>query len=140
MISRQTGVFALSLALGACSTSTDDGAASEFSGVWLYEFEGSTFIEGATEIPRERPLYSNSAWLDYHPDRLRPDQYIEMSDKDRYDVKSGCYPIHAYLVRFEGHRVTDAHGSGHGGLWPSEVKVDRMISSDSLGRPFCYGN
>jgi len=133
-------VLVLSFALSACSKTADDSTPHEYSGVWLYEFEGSTFVEGATAIPKKRPPYNNTAWLDYHPDQQRPGQYIEMSDRDRYDQKKSCYPIYPYLVRFIGRKRTDADGSGHMGLWASEIKVDRIIFSKSLGPPFCYGS
>lgn len=76
-----------SFALFACSKTADDSTRREFSGVWLYEFEGSTFVEDATRVPKERPAYNKTAWLDYHPEQQRPGQYIEMSDMDRYDPK-----------------------------------------------------
>ena len=136
--SRQTSSLALSLALFACSTLAEKSASREFSGVWLYEFEGSTFVEGATAIPKNRPPYKKSAWLDYHPDQQRPGQFIEMSDRDRYDQERGCYLTHPFLVTFSGRRRTEPDGSGHMGLWASEVTVDRMISSKPLGQPFCY--
>ncbi|WP_292095655.1 DUF1801 domain-containing protein, partial [Brevundimonas sp.] len=40
--------LALALALSSCSAARIDGSTRQFSGVWLYEFEGSTFVEGAT--------------------------------------------------------------------------------------------
>lgn len=125
-------LFALVLALPACSQ-TDDGEPREFSGVWLYEFEGSTFVEGATEVPKERPASNQSAWLNYHPDP-NPDRHpdfpnVRFSRYDDYDEARDCYLVHPFLVTFVGRRATDQYGSGHMGLWGSEVKVDRMILS-----------
>jgi hypothetical protein len=122
----------------ACSESVDESLPRQFSGVWLYAFEGSTFIEGATEVPRERPPYQGTSWLEYHPDQRRPGQHVEMSRFDDYDEKKECYLVHPFLVIFEGRRITDPHGSGHMGLWASEVTVDRMISFKPLSPPFCY--
>lgn len=138
--SRYIGFLALSLALFGCSKPVEKSATREFSGVWLYEFEGSTFLEGATEIPKSRPPYDKSAWLDYHPDQLRPGQLINMSDKDRYDQGRRCYLTYPFLVTFSGHSTNNPNGSGHMGLWASEVTVDRMISSKPLGQPFCYSS
>ena len=135
-----TEVLVFGIALSACSRNVGDTAPREFTGVWLYEFEGSTFIEGATRIPSKRPAYMKAAWLDYHPDQQRPGQFVELSDKDSYDERRRCYLIYPFIVTFIGRRTINPHGSGHMGLWASEVKPDRMISSKPLGRPFCYGS
>ena len=130
--SRYIRFLALSLALFGCSKPVEKSA--------MREFEGSSFLEGATEIPKSRPPYNKSAWLDYHPDQLRPGQLINMSDKDRYDQGRRCYLTYPFLVTFSGHSINNPNGSGHMGLWASEVTVDRMISSKPLGQPFCYSS
>ena len=137
---RGTILLILSFALAACSGAFSDNAPREFSGVWLYEFEGSTFLEGVSEVPKQRPSYDQAAWLDYHPDQRRSGEPVASSDKDRYDEMRGCYLTHPYVVRFQGRKITSRRGSGHAGLWASEVKVDRMISAKPLGEPFCYGS
>lgn len=147
---RLTFSVALSLLLVACSA-PNEGAANDdsvsrnndeprqYSGVWLYAFEGSTFVEGAKEIPKQPPSFETTAWLAYHPDQKLPGQFVEQSKYDNYDLEKECYPVHPFLVTFVGRRTTDPHGSGHFGLWGSEFIVENMISSKPLGRPFCYG-
>jgi hypothetical protein len=141
---------ALSLLLVACSAAKDEGAAHndsvsrnnsaprQYSGVWLYAFEDSTFVEGASEVPKQRPSYEAAAWLDFHPDQKHPGEFVELSKFDDYDVGKKCYPVHPFLITFIGRRTTSLHGSGHLGLWGSEFTVENMISSTPLGPPFCY--
>jgi hypothetical protein len=131
-------IMALSLVVASCSTTTFDGAVHHFSGVWLYEFEGSTFLEGARKVPAKRPTHSQEAWLDYHPDQDHPNGDVGHSSKDAYDLKKGCYPIYPFAVTFRGRKVTRPLGSGHLGNYASEMKVDRMLSMRSLGPSFCY--
>jgi hypothetical protein len=143
---RWTSFFTLGLLLTACSATDNDSVAEgdsaprQYSGVWLYQFEGSTFLEGASEVPNERPSYEWAAWLEYHPDQQHPGQSIELSKHDDYDEEKECYPVAPFLVTFIGRRTTGSHGSGHLGQWGSEFRVDKMISSKSLGSPFCYGS
>jgi hypothetical protein len=138
----------LSLGLLACSEKATDEQAKEtvesaraFSGVWLYEFEGSTFLENETEIPDREVDRQQAAWLDYHPESLE-----RGTDYDAYDEQQGCYPRHAYKVEFIGRRVIPAMahypnglpaGAGHLGLWGSEIIVERMISATPLQSQVC---
>lgn len=122
---------ALGLALSACSDFKMDGRAREFSGVWLYEFEGSTFVEGATTVPTQRPPYKETDWLD-HP----AEQKIRVGEPA--DESLDCYPVRPFLVTFIGYRTRYLFGSGHLGLWRSELTVQKPISIEPLGPAFCY--
>lgn len=129
MAQRWITAMVLGLALVSCS-----GAGSrQFSGVWLYEFEGSTFVEGATAIPRERPDYKTADWLEL-VDWRRADALL-----DHDPGNSDCHMVQPFLVTFVGRRTHRPFGgAGHWGLWRSEVTVQRQFSAQRLGRSFCY--
>lgn len=101
-----------------------------FKGIWLYEFEGSTFLENATSVPTRRPAYSDTAWLMYDPAAIDP-----KPEYNRYSNGRNCYPIHAFEVDFVGRRSPEGHG--HLGLFGSEIWVDKMLSARSLRPPSC---
>lgn len=101
-----------------------------YSGIWLHQFEGSMFIEGAEKVPNERPDYKDSAWLQYDlPTRLNG------SSTNDYDEGRDCYPIDAYRVRFVGRERFG--GGGHFGMWEREIWPDRMIEMNPLPPPNC---
>ena len=123
---------AAGVALSACSEPRLDGPAREFSGVWLYEFEGSTFVEGATTTPAQRPPYSETDWLNHPAEQ-------EVIEGWRVDEGLDCaHPIQAFLVTFIGYRTRRLFGAGHLGLWRSERTVQKAISLERLGPVFCY--
>ena len=124
-------VFAL--ALTSCAEGGFSGGTRQFTGVWLYEFEGSSFVEGATEIPATRPDYEETDWLEWnewpHLERLMEDRLEE----------GGCYAVQPFLVTFVGRRTHHPFGgAGHLGLWRSKVTVQRPVSAKRLGPSFCY--
>lgn len=128
-------LFAFSLALSSCSEIGFDSRARQYSGVWLYEFEGSTFVEGATAIPKVRPSYRETDWLEHRFDQPRLGQLVE---QDRSDDNRSCRTVQPFLVTFIGHRTHRPFGAGHMGLWRSQVTVHRTISFERLGPAFCY--
>ena len=131
---RWISLIALGLVLASCSAGGFDGPHRQFSGVWLYEFEGSTFVEGTTGIPVERPSYEESDWLEW-TDWPRLEGLMEDSLENR-----DCYTVQPFLITFVGHRRHHPFGgAGHLGGWRSEVTVDRPISAERLGPSFCYG-
>ena len=135
MTLRLFNLVALGLALAACAESGLSGGARQFSGVWLYEFEGSTFVEGATSIPTVRPAYDATDWLDW-AEWPQLESLMEESLSS-----SACYTVQPFLVTFEGRRTHDlTRGAGHMGLWRSQVTVQRPISAQRLGPSFCYDN
>ena len=102
----------------------------DYSGIWINQFEGSTFIEGGEEVPRKRPPFEETAWLRYDPPK-------EPSGTDilDYDEELGCYPIAAYYVRFVGRERPG--GGGHLGLWGREIWPERMLKIEQLPAPNC---
>ena len=137
MTFRWISLVAFSLALSSCSAVGFNSSTRQFSGVWLYEFEGSTFVEGATGTPAERPSARETDWLDYPVDEPRLRHLIE---EVGYDDKRECYTVQPFLITFVGHRTLRPFGAGHMGLWRSQVTVDRTISFERLGPAFCYGD
>lgn len=133
MTHRWLVIFALGLVLSSCAEGVIPGPARQFTGVYLYEFEGSTFIEGATEIPSERPPYDETDWLDWVEEpRLEALIEDQIGDPD-------CYEVQPFLITFVGRRTRDPfRGDGHMGLWRSTVMIDRTISAKRLGPSFCY--
>jgi hypothetical protein len=133
MAFRWISLVALGLVLASCSDGGFNGHTRQFSGVWLYEFEGSTFVEGATEIPKERPAPKETDWLEW-ADQPRLGELMEES------LENGdCYTVQPIRVTFVGHRTHHPFGgAGHLGLWRSKVTVHRTISAERLGPSFCY--
>ena len=101
----------------------------KFQGVWMFEFEGSTFIEDVEEAPNERPSYDTSAWLHYEPP--------VWPESSGYDEKAGCYVVTAFKVEFIGTKKTPPFGAGHLGLWNSEFEVHEMIEITQIPGPDC---
>lgn len=132
MTCKWISLVALSVLLSSCATQDFDRS-QRFSGVWLYQFEGSTFLEDATQVPRERPSYNASDWLRYSPD-LR--QLV--IGNSGFDRNLGCYPVQPFLITFLGQRSTDVLERGHLGAWRSGITVDKTLRVERLGPPFCY--
>ncbi len=130
---RLIGLVVLGLALSSCSDGGFNGGARQFSGVWLYEFEGATFVEGAAAIPTERPASAKTDWLEW-ADWPRLEVLMEESRGN-----GDCYTVQPFLVTFVGRRTHYPFGgAGHLGLWRSKVTVQRPISAKRLGPSFCY--
>lgn len=123
----------------ACNPMAQDPKSSEysqprrFSGIWLYEFEGSAFIDGATDVPKSPYDYGKVAWLEYAPEQIAPGPAY-----DDYAESGNCYPIHSFAITFIGREKASSGGSGHMGIFGSEIVVDQLVSARSLGQPFCY--
>ncbi|GAA0867584.1 hypothetical protein GCM10009116_00990 [Brevundimonas basaltis] len=109
------------------------GSTRQFSGVYLHEFEGSTFVEGATAIPAERPGYKETDSLEWI-DQPRLEDLLEERLGD-----GNCYTVQPILITFVGRRTHyPIGGAGHMGLHPGKVTVHRVISAKRLGPAFCY--
>ena len=100
-----------------------------FEGIWLYEFEGSTFLENATAVPLRRPPYRSTAWLRYEPERIDP------KPNYGFDESKDCYSIHAFRISFVGRR--NPQGGGHLGLWGSEIWPQKILAAQRLPGPDC---
>lgn len=121
--------------LSACTSPRADGQPREFAGVWLYEFEGSSFVEGATAVPEVRPDHETTDWLEYPsvPPGAARDMQAGLAAEGLE-----CQPVQAFRVRFAGRRTQHPLGTGHLGLWRSKVTVERTLAFERLGPPFCY--
>jgi hypothetical protein len=113
---------------------TEEPEQRRYSGVWIDEFEGSTFLEGIDRAPDKRPDYEGTAWLNYS----LPEQIYGPG----YDASAGCYALSAYKVEFIGREKRSRNGSGHLGLWGSEIDVLKMIKAEPIASPKCatYGD
>ncbi|WP_292106150.1 hypothetical protein [Brevundimonas sp.] len=133
--SRWISLIAVGLTLSSCSDGGFNGPTREFSGVWLYEFEGSSFVEGASEMPTERPPYEETDWLEWTDwPRLEALMEESLGNED-------CYTVQPFLITFVGRRTHPPFGgAGHLGGWRSQVTVHRPISAERLGPSFCYGD
>ena len=101
-----------------------------YTGVWLNQFEGSTFIEGAKDLPVQRPPHEQSAWLEFTSSEKLPQLQFYP-----YDEALGCYPVAAYYVRFTG-RERPGPG-GHFGLSGKEIWAERVLEMRPLAKPSC---
>lgn len=132
MAIRWISLVAMALTLFACGYGGFGGFSREFSGVWLYEFEGSNFVEGATGIPTQRPASEEADWFEWTEwPRLEALMDKDLSYED-------CHRVQAFRVTFVGRRTHHPFGVGHLGLSRSKVTVQRPISAERLGPPFCY--
>jgi hypothetical protein len=111
----------------------------EFSGVWIYRFEGSTFLENETQVPTGSIERKKAAFLFYHPSSVQPGIAY-----DAYDEQRECYPVHAFRVTLVGQRTLHAEEpgdllekAGYLGLWSSEIRVERVLAAESLPSPDC---
>jgi hypothetical protein len=135
MVAKWISLVAFGLALSACSGVSLHGPERRYTGVWLYEFESSDFLEGETRVPKARPSERNTDWLEFPSGQLGLDR---APTNNGYDEKLGCYPVQPFLVTFIGQRTRRPFGAGHMGLWRSQMTVRRTISIERLGSAFCY--
>jgi hypothetical protein len=102
---------------------------SEFSGIWLLEFEGSQFFEGATLATVRNFDQADAGWLEESDaidlDKVLPD----------YEADAGCWKVRAFALRFKGQRHLGM--SGHLGMWNSRYDVDELIEIKPLSWPEC---
>ncbi|SOB86989.1 hypothetical protein SAMN06297144_2108 [Sphingomonas guangdongensis] len=108
-------------------------AAREFTGVYLDDFEGQAFAEGATtaaEARRSRPL----PWFELDVVGLGRPFGITRRELSR-----------AYRVRFIGERRSRTAtpfpcGYGHMNVSPASIRLVRLISIERLGSTVSSGN
>lgn len=125
-IERRDGVPTVMRYLGD-RTCVDFDPPRRISGVWLYKFEYSVFLEGATsraELNQAR----NLPWLTIDKDTVLPTGFRPSYIEGR-----------AYRVTFEGRAAKDMQrkpmeGYGHFGAFPGLFLVDRVVSWEDLGR------
>lgn len=101
--------------------------AREITGVWIFRFEGSVFIEGAAT--REAAMEAKpSTWLTIDRQTVFPKGFTGNPIEAR-----------AYRVTFVGRFAKDRNrkpleGYGHFGMYPGLVLMDRMTAWEDLGR------
>jgi hypothetical protein len=101
-----------------------------FRGVWLYEFEGSTFAEGADRVPPSDWFDpGGSAWLDFNSG-IDPTANMKL-----HDARTGQYLVHAYYIDIVGRRTTYSGGYGHLGMSRHEIIADRILEMRPLRPP-----
>lgn len=116
------------------------GPTRKFKGVFVDQFEGQTFLEGASnlsDLNQRRPR----AWLIIN---------ISSAERQRFHM-AGSACGYAYRLRFDGAATpiqanpAQFRGYGHMGLWPQLIVVSRLRSARLLGEvhrncrdPFIY--
>jgi len=107
----------------------DSGRTREISGLWLLQFEGSNFFEGATpETVRSYEL-DDAGWLS------ESDQ-IDLSNLlSGYDESDECWTVKAVQLRFRGHRQIGV--SGHLGMWSSSYEIEELLEMKVVPWPDC---
>lgn len=101
----------------------------EIAGIWLLEFEGSHFFEGATPETVRDFDQADSGWLDTGV-AIDLDEVIE-----DYDENAGCWKVRAFALRFKGQRHFGL--SGHMGGWNSYYEVAKLSEMKPLSWPEC---
>jgi hypothetical protein len=133
MAFRPISLVVLCLALSSCSDGGFNGRPRQYSGVWLDEFEGSIFVEGAAETPKTFPVPQKTDWLEWR------DQPLLEAVMNEDPEDGGCHKVLPVLVTFVGRRTYYAFGgTGHLGMWRSKMTVQRTISAKRLGPSLCY--
>ncbi|PZR30828.1 hypothetical protein [Caulobacter segnis] len=133
MAFRPISLVVLCLALSSCSEGGFIGRPQQYSGVWLDEFEGSTFVEGATGTPKTFPVPKKTDWFEWR------DQPLLEAVMNERPEDGGCHDVLPVLVTFVGRRTYYPFGgTGHLGMWRSKITVQRTISAKRLGPSLCY--
>jgi hypothetical protein len=96
----------------------------EMRGIWLNEFEGSAFIEGAESVEDALPKWKNR-WFTIDASTERP---------KAFQPRRG----HAYRLKVVAREVwkddpPPLGGYGHLGVWPGLILADRITEWEDLG-------
>jgi hypothetical protein len=114
---------------GAVWASPSPDRMREISGVWLLEFEGSNFFEGATAATVRDFDQADAGWLD-------EGEAIDVEKLFAHDGgHASCYRVRAFELRFKGRR--HAGVSGHLGMWNSSYEVIELVEIKPLPWPEC---
>ncbi len=103
----------------------------EYVGIYLDEFEGQRFFEGARSLKEVDRRGADNVWMEINIVALGAAFGIKRRE-----------PWTAYLVRFDGRKrsrsIAGVHpcGYGHMGASNAEISVDRMLSVQTLGRAY----
>lgn len=106
----------------------------EYEGLWLYQFEGSRFLENVAIVPKTETeelqlRKGKNVWLRYHPRNGLDLKHLNGDDN------SNCTPVYPFAVRFIGKR--NPNPGGHMGLWDEVIWVDEMLEIKALPQPNC---
>jgi hypothetical protein len=114
---------------GAVSVSRPPDRMREISGIWLLEFEGSNFFEGATAATVRDFDQADAGWLEEG----------DAIDVEKLFAQDGgyadCYKVHAFELRFKGRRHSGV--SGHLGMWNARYEVVELIELKPVRWPEC---
>jgi hypothetical protein len=97
-------------------------------GAWVYMFEGSNFIEGASIDEKCAIDFRDAAWL-----VLDPPIFNSASGESpntatgTYHSEYGTWPMDAYRIKFLGRQKYSPLGVGHMGGWKHEFVVTKVI-------------
>lgn len=101
----------------------------EFSGIWLLQFEGSNFFEGATLATVRDYDREDAGWLD-GGDAIDIEKVLP-----EYGSDAECGKVRAFALRFHGKHHYGR--SGHVGLWNSRYEVVELLEMKLLPWPEC---
>jgi len=98
--------------------------ARRFRGVWLDEFEGSIFIEGARDVKTAKAELRRSLAVP-----VGNGEWLDWEDTKRNSVLPPSANARLIAIDFVGRRTAYPKRYGHMGMFNSEVIVDRVISA-----------
>lgn len=99
----------------------------QITGVWIDQFEGSSFHENVGDLDGVRGR-AHTTWLTIDKASVLPGDFKPARKR----------PPHAYRLTFVGRTARDMNrkpleGYGHFGMSPGLVLVDRLLSAEDLG-------
>ena len=107
----------------------DSSRTREISGLWLLQFEGSNFFEGATPETVRGYKLDDAGWLN------SSDQIDLSGLLSGYNEADECWTVKAIQLRFRGHRQFGV--SGHLGLWSSSYEIEELLDMEVVSWPEC---
>ena len=124
---------------GLRAADDDVGEVRAFSGVWLREFEGSTFLEGVTTATADIGERLSGA-------RLYIDSSVGPSVEELfYDSVLDCYPVYAFELTFIGRERELGDRRGYlsrrratVGASRAEIEVVELLDIEQISGPYCY--
>lgn len=121
------GVLAITIALYALLYYLE--RTREISGVWLYQFEGSNFFEGATPADVRENRQQDAGWLEL------PSGSPLLENLDHGYDSSGCWKVTAVELRFLGRKRFEL--SGHLSAWTSSYEIEDLLKAQTVPWPDC---
>lgn len=108
-------------------------------GVWLWQFEGSMFYEGASPENVCDLLASRGSWLNFEPEGVLGSYDARKSypSSGEHVSQYGSYRLEAFSVRFAGNQRFSLLGTGHLSAWSSEFEVYKMLEAKPIQGLLC---